>query len=275
VKKIINIVAKFIFVKMIRKIFVLFLFTAASLTTFAGEIVIKGNYYGFNLYIDNPSVGKGFCVTKVLVNDVETKDEIQSNSFEVDFSQLNIKIGDPITVVIKHKDGCTPAIANPKALQKSVPVTFAYAKMDKSGKLTWGITGEMPDDVFIIEQFRWNKWVKIAEVSSSDTLRKNSYAYEFAPHFGMNQFRIIRNDDNGNPVYSKLIKYTSRTTEINLESVKVSDKLIFSAETQYEIFDMKGNFITEGFGKEVDVTDLEKGKYWVNFDNKSLNFTHK
>ena len=157
---------------MIRKTLLLFLFTSVSYTAFSGEIVIKGNYYGFNLYVNNPSVGNGFCVTKVLVNDMETKDEIQSNAFEVDFSQLNIKIGDPVTVVIKHKDGCTPVIANPKALQKSVPVTFAYAKMDKSGKLTWGITGEMPEDVFIIEQFRWNKWVKIAEVPSLTPLKK-------------------------------------------------------------------------------------------------------
>jgi hypothetical protein len=260
---------------MIRKTFILFLFTAASLTAFAGEIVIKGNYYGFNLYVNNPSVGNGFCVTKVLVNDVETKDEIRSNAFEVDFSLLNLKIGDPVTVVIKHKDGCVPVIANPKALQKSENVTFSFVKMDKTGKLTWGITGEMPDDVFIIEQFRWNKWIKIAEVSTADTTQKNMYAYDFVPHFGINQFRIIRNDVNGNSVYSKVIKYTSKTAEINLESAKVSDKLIFSAETQYEIFDLKGNFISEGFGKEVDVTDLEKGKYWVNFDNKSLNFTRK
>jgi hypothetical protein len=260
---------------MIRKTFILFLFTAASLTAFAGEIVIKGNYYGINLYVNNPSMGNGFCVTKVLVNDVETRDEIRSNAFEVDFSLLNLKIGDPVSVIIKHKDGCVPVIANPKALQKSDPVTFSFTKIDKTGKLVWGITGEMPDDVFIIEQFRWNKWIKIAEISTADTTQKNMYAYDFVPHFGLNQFRIIRNDVNGNPVYSKVIKYTSKTAEINLESAKVSDKLVFSAETQYEIFDLKGNFISEGFGKEVDVTDLEKGKYWVNFDNKSLNFTRK
>jgi hypothetical protein len=260
---------------MLRKIVTLFLLISVSAFCYSGEIVIKGNYYGFNLYVNNPSVGNGFCVTKVLVNDIETKDEIQSNAFEIDLSLLNLKTGDPVTVVIKHKDDCKPEIVNPKALQKSENVAFSFAKIDKTGKLTWGITGEMPDDVFIVEQFRWNKWVKCAEVSTEDTTQKNTYAYEFVPHFGLNQFRIIRNDVNGNPVYSKVIKYTSRTAEVNLESAKVSDKLVFTAETQYEIFDMKGNFISEGFGKEVDVSDLEKGKYWVNFDNKSLNFIRK
>jgi hypothetical protein len=260
---------------MIRKTLILFLLIAASVTAFAGEIVIKGNYYGFNLYVNNPSVGKGFCVTKVLVNDMPTKDELQSNSFEIDFSLLNLKIGDPVTVVITHNDACTPEVVNPKALQKSDVVSLAYAKIDKSGKLIWGMTGEMPEDVFIIEQFRWNKWVKCAEISTSDTVRKNSYSYEFTPHFGLNQFRIIRNDANGNPIYSKVLKYASKTAEITLESAKVSDKLVFSAETQYEIFDLKGNFISEGFGKEVDVSDLEKGKYWLNFDDKSVNFVKK
>jgi hypothetical protein len=27
--------------------------------------------------------------------------------------------------------------------------------------------------------------------------------------------------------------------------------------------------------KEVDITDIEKGKYWLNFDNKSVNFVKK
>ena len=260
---------------MIRKIIFLFLLIIASSYCYPGEILIKGNYYGFNLYVNNPSVGNGFCVIKVLVNDKETKDEIRSNAFEVDLSLLNLKIGDPVTIVIKHKDECTPFIANPKALQKTESVSFTAAKVDKNGKLVWGITGEMPDDVFIVEQFRWNKWVKCAEVSTSDTTSKNMYAFDIVPHFGLNQFRVVRNDVNGNPVYSKVVKYISRTAEINLESAKVSDKLVFSAESQYEIFDLKGNFIIEGFGKEVDVSDLEKGKYWVNFDNKSLNFTKK
>lgn len=242
---------------------------------FAEEIVLKGNYYGFNLHVLNPTVGNGFCVTQVLINNKPSLDEINSNAFEIDFSLLKLKIGEAVIVVIKHKTGCKPEVINPKALQPSENVAFISPKADKSGKITWGVKGDILDEPFIIEQYRWNKWLKIGELASSDSLKKNMYAFEIVPHSGINQYRILFNDVNGNPVYSKTVKYVTRNPEITIESTKVTDKLLFSAETQYEIFDLKGNFISEGFGKEIDVLDLEKGKYWLNYDNKSVNFTKK
>jgi hypothetical protein len=241
----------------------------------AGELVIKGNYYGFNLFVLNPSSGNSFCVTKVLVNNNPTKDEINSNAFEIDFSLLNVKIGEPVTVVIIHKEGCAPKIINPKALQPSENVSFAYIKVDKNSKLLWSVNGEMPDENFEIEQYRWNKWIKIGDVSPADSLKKNIYSLDVPMHSGYNQFRIVFNDVNDNPVYSKTVKTYSKSAEITLESTKVGVKINFSAETHFEIFDLKGNFITEGSGKEIDVTDLEKGKYWLNYDNKSVNFVKK
>jgi len=255
--------------------FILLFLLCFTGTIIAEEIILKGNYYGFNLHVLNPGNNDSFCVTEVLVNNQKTQDEINSNAFEIDFSLLNLKIGDPLIVIIRHKSGCKPEIVNPKALQPSVNVAFLSPKVDKSGKLIWGIKGDLMEEPLIIEQFRWNKWIKIGELSATDTVKKNSYSFEFIPHTGINQFRIFFNDANGNQVYSKLIKFTSRNPEINLVSTKVTDKLVFSAETQYEIFDLKGNFITEGYGREIDVADLEKGKYWLNYDNKSVNFTKK
>ncbi|HNW90025.1 MAG TPA: hypothetical protein PKN48_10200 [Bacteroidales bacterium] len=255
--------------------FILLLLLCFTGNIIAEEIILKGNYYGFNLHVLNPGKDGSFCVTEVLVNNQKTQDEINSNAFEIDFSLLNLKIGDPVTVVIKYKNGCKPEVVNPKALQPSENVAFLSPKADKSGKIVWGIKGDLMEEPLIIEQFRWNKWIKVGELAATDTVKKNSYSFEFIPHTGINQFRIFFNDANGNQVYSKLIKYTSRNPEITLVSSKVTDKLVFSADTQYEIFDLKGNFISEGFAKEVEVIDLEKGKYWLNFDNKSVNFTKK
>ncbi len=62
---------------------------------------------------------------------------------------------------------------------------------------------------------------------------------------------------------------------MKLISSKVSDILKFSEETFYEIFDERGGFIRDGYGSEEDVSDLSKGKYWVNYDNKTEIFTKK
>jgi hypothetical protein len=239
------------------------------------DVVVKGNYYGFNLYVMNPSVGAGFCVTQVLVNNKPTGDELSSNSFEIDLSLLELKTGEPVTVVIKHTAGCTPTVINPKALAVKQQFSFLSAKADKTAKINWTIKGDIGEDAFIVEQYRWNKWMQIGEVPTQDTVKKEQFSFETHPHSGINTFRIVHTDNTGNPVYSKSIKYTSKNPEITIESLKVVDKIVFSAETMWEIFDLTGNFISEGYGREIEVLDFEKGKYWLNYDNKSVNFTKK
>jgi hypothetical protein len=48
---------------------------------------------------------------------------------------------------------------------------------------------------------------------------------------------------------------------------KVKTLLKFSAPTQFQIFDLFGNLIYDGYGGEVRFDDLIPGKYYVNFDN--------
>jgi len=242
----------------------------------ASEISFSGKYYGYNLYVLNPSTGNGFCIKEVLVNNKPTNDEINSNSFEIDFSLLDIKIGDPVNVLIKFTDGCNPQVVNPNALNSNSPFSFSTFKADKSGVLNWVINGSINEDPFIIEQYRWNKWIQIGEVPVN-TL-KPSEAYSFTPniHFGVNQFRIVHYDNSGNPVYSKTVKFSNlKGKEITVENTKVVSKISFSGETIYEIFDNKGNFILGGADKEVDVSDLKKGNYWLNYDNKTITISKK
>jgi hypothetical protein len=239
-------------------------------------MVLNGNYYGNNLVVLNPSFGNGFCVTEVLVNDKPTQGEINSNSFEIDFSLLNLKTGDAVKVIIRYHDGCTPKIINPQALRGDQFFSFNYVKFDRTTKLVWSVKGNLGDDPFIVEQFRWNKWSQVGEVGVSDTMHGGTYSFEPVFHSGLNQFRILRIDAYGNPVYSKVAKFNNaRAAAIELESTKVTEKIVFSAETIYELFDEKGNFLTSGFGKEIDVSELGKGKYYLNFDVKSVIVTKK
>jgi hypothetical protein len=242
----------------------------------AGEITLSGNYYGNNLVVLNPSIGNGFCVTEVLVNGKKTSDEIRSNSFEIDFSLLELKSGDPVKVVIKYHDGCTPTIVNPQALTAHSAFTFVSIKFDRSGKLTWTIKGELGEDPFFVEQFRWNKWVQVTEVRPSDTIHNSTYAVDVNTHYGLNQFRIVKTDASGNPIYSKVAKYNNiKATEVELISSKITDKISFSAETMYELFDQNGNYLSGGIAKDVDASDLGKGKYFLNYDTKSVTVTKK
>ena len=240
-------------------------------------IILQGHYYNKNLYIINPPVDSDttFCVQKVIVNNQESKDELHSNSFEVDFSLLNIIPDTKIKILIIHNTSCNPKIVNPEVIQTQSIFSFVNIKTDKTGKIIWTIKGETYGS-FIIEQYRWNKWVTAGEVENMDTLKKNTYAFEMKPHFGINQFKVSHTDEKGIVVYSKIIKYRQITIkEVFLTSSKVTENITFTGETAFEVFDEKGNFIMDGFGTQISVIDLPKGKYWLNYDNKTEIITKK
>jgi hypothetical protein len=262
-----------------RSLIILFAFALSSFVVFSQDtLVIQGHYNGKNLYILNPSSGSdtSFCVKKVMVNNQPTNDEIHSNSFEIDFSQLNLQNGAIVKICISYSKGCKPKIVNPDVLQLISNFAFINAKIDKTSKLIWTVKGEL-NNSFTIEQFRWNKWMTISEVDIMDTVKKNVYSFEIKPHYGINEFRISHTDEKGNTVYSKLIKYHAppAVKEIFLTSSKVTDDIVFTGETAYEIFDDKENFISDGYATQFSITDLPKGKYIVNYDNKTETITKK
>jgi hypothetical protein len=45
----------------------------------------------------------------------------------------------------------------------------------------------------------------------------------------------------------------------------------FSSATLYEVYDQFGNIVKRGFASEIDVKDLKKGLYYLNYDNKMGN----
>jgi hypothetical protein len=43
----------------------------------------------------------------------------------------------------------------------------------------------------------------------------------------------------------------------------------------YEIYDQYGNIVKKGNGAKVDVSNLPKGNYFINYDSKMGEFTKK
>lgn len=266
---------------MSRPIIILLVCLLFSLAAFPQDsLVLQGHYNGKNLYVINPTVVVGkdssYCVKKVTVNNQITKDEIHSNSFQIDFFQLGLQNGAAVNVCILYCKGCTPKVVNPEALQTKSNFSFVSAKIDKSAKFTWTVKGDLYSS-FTVEQFRWNKWMTIGDVDNMDTIRKNVYSFDIKLHFGLNEFRVSHTDEKGNTVYSKIIKCQSPVAvkEIFLTATKVTDEISFTGETAFEIFDDKGNFISDGYGDKVSITDLPKGKYTVNYDNKTETISKK
>ncbi|HEY4797983.1 MAG TPA: hypothetical protein VII99_02800 [Bacteroidia bacterium] len=253
-------------------------FLMVTVAASAGNIILEGNYQGKNLYVQNPfaGTGVGFCVQKVEVNGQVTTDEINSSAFEIDFNNYQFKIGDKITVKITHKDDCKPKVLNPEVLKPKSTFEVITMKLENDGTLKWNTKNETGKLPFVIEQYRWNKWVKVGEMDGKGIGDNNDYTFKITTlHSGENQIRIKQIDYTSQPRYSKPVKFVSTIPEITFSPQRVSKDISFSAETLYEIYDQFGNVVKKGFGKTVDCGNLAKGVYYLNFDNKTSEFIKK
>ncbi len=242
----------------------------------AGELVLEGTFQGDNLFVKNPFApsGVGFCVYEVTVNGLTTTDEINSSAFEVDLSVYGFNTGEPITVGIKYKEGCKPMVLNPEVLKPRA--TFETVSMQvKDDNLIWKTKKESGSLNYVIEQFRWNKWITVGTVKGTGTENESNYKSLVRLHSGENKFRIKQTDYRGKPRYSQEVTFISTKPEVTFSPNKVDDIITFSSPTMYEIYDIYGGIIFKGYGKEVKVNGLQKGKYYLNLDNKLATFNKK
>lgn len=251
-----------------------------SVSFAVSEIHVYGIYKGENLYVENPYsiTGVGFCVSEVLVNGNTTTDEINSSFFEIDLSVFNFKYGDFVNVIIKHRDGCSPRVLNKEVLMPESTFEVKYIVADKDGYLNWATINEHGSLPFIIEQFRWNKWVRIGSVRGKGYGRLNKYSFSVRYHSGRNKFRIKQLGSNKKPRYSKPVEFINNSPELTFipgNGNSVTNVIFFSSNTKYEIYDYYGKLVKTGEGQEVKVEKLKKGKYFINYDNKTETFTKK
>ena len=236
----------------------------------AEVIIIEGFYQGKDLYVKNPNSpkGVGFCVYEVQVNDDVTADEINSNAFVIDLHSLGLEIGAPVTVKVLHHDECSPKILNMDAILPQSTYEITALEMDPKGVLHWSTSNEIGELPYDIQQFKWNKWVTIGEVIGTGRINDNSYSFQVTTHTGRNVYRIAQKSSKSKARYTdELVYFSTQTNPVTFDPKKVSNALNFSAKTHYEIFDEYGRLIKRGFDRQVDVVSLEKGQYYINYDN--------
>ena len=247
---------------------------------FANEaLLVEGKYQNKNIYVQNSfsSNGVGFCAYEVYVNDVRTTDEVASSAFEIDLRPYNLKQGDKVEIKIFHKEGCQPKVLNPEAL-KPRP-TFATKSINvnnTNGLITWTTTGESGALPFIIEQYRWNKWVYVGEVQGLGTPVEHVYSFQTTAHSGENKFRVKQVG------FGKEVKYTPEVnfTPVNKTALTMTQsgdtrQITISGESLYEMYDGYGNVVLKGFGMKIDLSDFAKGTYYLCFDNQVVEVKKK
>jgi len=246
-------------------------------TAHAGVVVVQGKYQLRNLFVLNGKspTGVGYCVFEVTVNEDISPDEVNSDAFEVDLSQYGFEMGDEIEVKIKYKDGCEPKVLNPEALEPIPTFEVSNIQVSASGLLQWETVNEQGQLPFIVQQFKWNKWVNLGEVQGVGTSNTNSYQFQSVPVSGTNKMRVIQKSFGGKLRSSQAVTFESSSSPVTFEYQKKKARLQFTRETAFEIYNKYGQITIKGFGNEVNVENLKKGTYYLTFDSNIEEFTKR
>lgn len=245
----------------------LFLFSASG--NASNSIVLEGRYQNKNLFVQNGfnESGVGYCTFEVRVNGQVSLDEINSSAFEIDFNQFQIKPGTEVTVEIIHKDGCKPKVLNPEALKSTASFEIVSMMVDKNGVLKWTAKKENGSLPYIVEQFKWNKWVPVGEVKGVGTAEEHDYSYQTTPHSGENKFRLKQTGYGLKSKYSQPVTYLSSIGKASFTLSEDTNAVFFSRESLYEVYDDYGFLLKKGYSKKVDIANLKKGLYFLCYDN--------
>lgn len=249
----------------------IFLFTAGLQ---AGVIVLEGQYQLRNIYVLNGKSGSGvgFCTYEVTVNGQVTSDEINSESYEIDLSIYGFELGDDLLVKIKHKDDCTPKVINPGALQPMPTFEVKNIDITEDGVLSWTSTNEQGALPFIIQQKKWNKWVKVGEVMGQGTSNENAYEFQVPVVSGRNEYRVMQYSYDGENRVSASVSMVSNKPAVTFDYDKKSQRIKFSNETSFEVYNIYGQIVKRGYGEAIDVSNLSKNTYYLTYDGSSDEF---
>lgn len=260
-----------------KKLLTLLAVAATSFSSIAGVIVVEGKYQDKNLYVQNGYAGNGvgFCTYEVTINGKTTTDEVTSSAFEIDFAAFQIQPGTPVVVEIRHKDDCNPKVLNPEALKPKATFQVVDISIDKNGLLNWSTKNEMGSLPYIVEQFRWNKWIPVGEVQGGGKMDNNSYSFQTTAHSGENKFRVKQVGFGGATKTSENITFVSSIGQPTYTISKDKSDIKFSGETLYEVYDAYGNVVKRGFGNDLNILTLSKGSYYLCYDNIMADFSKK
>lgn len=248
---------------------------AAGLGQFSfANISVEGHYQGKNLIVQSPESedGFGYCVSRITVNGQPSSASFQASAFQIDLTEFNIDLGDAVLVVVEHEEGCKPKLLNPEVLLPKSTYVLDEISCTADGLLTWSTTGESGKLNYQVEQYKWNKWVVIGEVQGNGANGENNYTFNVSPHSGENKIRVSQTDNSGNKRISKEVVFTCSTCP-EPKMQKSEEGIVFENEgkpvrTKYEVFDAYGNIVKKGMNSIVVCTNLKKGVYHVNYDNK-------
>lgn len=256
-----------------KRLSITILFLSLSFFIFSQEErhYFRGVYSGKNVYVKNPKLSNTdqFCISEVQVNGRQMYPELNSSAFSIDLSSLEMNVADSVTIEITSKDGGVPKLINPEVISPASSFKIEDILLTKDGWLQWVTINEGGNLPFVIEQFKWNKWVTIGEVMGQGGKEENKYAFQFNMHYGKNTVRVKQKDRSLEKFSKEVSNEGMRDEPVELVSSTLKAVIQFTDVTSFELYDEYGTLLLYETAESIEVSDLPKGLYYLNYANKS------
>jgi hypothetical protein len=148
-------------------------------------------------------------------------------------------------------------------------------KISKEGLVNWTTNNEHGSLPFIVEQFIFDKWVKVGEVSGIGTPTPNSYSVSVGLHTGENKFRVRQKGYDKMSRFSDSFTYYSKKEAVTYTITNKNQTVSFSGDTYFIVYNPYGAIVKQGYGNSIDVSNYIKGYYCLVYDNKLGGFEKK
>jgi len=239
-----------------------------------GVVELSGSYQGENLLVVNEvnPDGVGFCCYQVRVNGQLTADQVNSHAFEIDLEGQGIPLGKGVAIKLFHRDGCVPRVLNADVILPSPDFELVEFHAWPTGEVAWVALNERGRMPYILQQFKWGKWVDMLRVDGQGGEGECIYKAQMDPIRGENLLRLTHLAPDGSLAVQGEVGFFADVPEVNVEYDPKSAVMTFSEPTQYEIVDAYGTVALSGRGDNVILRYLARGEYFVNFGARSETF---
>lgn len=147
--------------------------------------------------------------------------------------------------------------------------------VSRDGMVNWTMSHEMTTAPYIVEQYIFDRWVKIGEIKPMGGDGSNSYSYPAVFHSGENKFRIKQKGPDRTTKYSEEMVFTSKKSQVCYQVSKDNQRVEFTRETFYIVYNPYGEVIARGVSESIDISKYEKGQYCLIYDNQLGGFRKK
>jgi hypothetical protein len=127
----------------------------------------------------------------------------------------------------------------------------------------------------MVEQFIFDKWVKVGEVNGIGSPSPNSYSVPVILSSGENKFRVRQKGYDKISRFSDAITYFSKKEPVFYEITDHNQTISFTSDTYFIIYNPYGAITKQGYGSSVDISNYAKGYYCLIYDNKLGGFEKK